>query len=200
MVMKQIRILLAAIFTLALALPASAGKVSLNQISSYLNSLTSASADFTQVNSDGSISTGKLFIKRPGRARFQYNNDKTLVLASANRVAVFDPKSNQPPEQYPLVKTPLNLILGRNIDLNRNGMVVGYTTDGPKTIVTAQDPQHPEYGNIQLIFTDGPVELRQWVITNQSGEKTTTILNNLQKGGNFATSMFSIDQALAQRR
>lgn len=200
MAMKPIRFLLATIFALALALPASAGKLSLAQISAYLNALQSASADFTQVNSDGSIATGKLFIKRPGRARFQYNNDATLVLASANRVAVFDPKSNQPPEQYPLRKTPLNLILGRNIDLSRNGMVVGHSSDGTKTTVTAQDPEHPEYGTIQLVFTDDPVELRQWVITDQGGEKTTTILNNLQKGGNFSQSMFSIDQAIAQRR
>ena len=196
--MKQIRILLAAVFTLAFALPAMAEKLSLNAISRYLNSLQTASADFTQVNSDGSIATGKLYLKRPGRARFQYNSDKTLVLASANRVAIFDPKSNQPPEQYPLVKTPLNLILARNIDLNRDKMVTGYSSDGSKTFVTAQDPAHPEYGSIKLVFTANPTELRQWVITDQGGAKTTTILNNLQKGGTFSQQMFSIDAAIAQ--
>ncbi|SFM92021.1 Outer membrane lipoprotein-sorting protein [Thioclava dalianensis] len=198
MAMKQIRILLAAVFTLAFALPAMAEKISLNAISSYLNGLQTASADFTQVNSDGSISTGKFFLKRPGRARFQYDSNKTLVLASANRVAIFDPKSNQPPEQYPLVKTPLNLILARNIDLGRNNMVTGYTSDGAKTIVTAQDPEHPEYGNIQLVFTANPTELRQWVITDQNGQKTTTILNNLTKGGDFSQQLFSIDGAIAR--
>ncbi|WP_417806619.1 LolA family protein [Thioclava sp.] len=198
--MKQIRILLAAVFTLAFALPAMAEKLSLNAISAYLNGIKTASADFTQVNSDGSIATGKLYLKRPGQARFQYNSDKTLVLATANRVAIFDPKSNQPPEQYPLVKTPLNLILARNIDLNRNQMVTGYSTDGPKTLVTAQDPEHPEYGSIQLVFTASPVELRQWVITDQAGAKTTTILNNLQKGGDYPTSLFSIDLQIARGR
>ncbi|MEX1661592.1 outer membrane lipoprotein carrier protein LolA [Thioclava sp. 15-R06ZXC-3] len=196
--MKQIRILLAAVFTLAFALPAMAEKLSLNAISAYLNGLKTASADFTQVNSDGSIATGKLYLKRPGQARFQYNSDKTLVLATANRVAIFDAKSNQPPEQYPLVKTPLNLILARNIDLNRNKMVTGYSSDGAKTLVTAQDPEHPEYGSIQLVFTASPVELRQWVITDQAGAKTTTILNNLQKGGDYPSSLFSIDLQMAR--
>ncbi|KFE34015.1 outer membrane lipoprotein carrier protein LolA [Thioclava atlantica] len=198
--MKQIRILLAAIFSLALALPASAAKLSLAEISAYLNSLQSASSDFTQVNSDGSVSTGKLFIKRPGRARFQYDNNNLLVLASANRVAVFDPKSNQPPEQYPLTKTPLNLILARQIDLSRSNMVTGYRSDGSNTIVTAQDPQHPEYGTIQLVFSEGPVTLKQWVITDESGQKTSTILKNLKTGGNFGQLMFSIDAELARRR
>ncbi|MBN2739785.1 MAG: outer membrane lipoprotein carrier protein LolA [Rhodobacteraceae bacterium] len=198
--MKQIRILLAAVFTLAFALPAMAEKLSLNAISAYLNDLKTASADFTQVNSDGSIGTGKLYLKRPGQARFQYNSDKTLVLATANRVAIFDPKSNQPPEQYPLKKTPLNLILASNIDLNRNKMVTGYSSDGAKTLVTAQDPEHPDYGSIQLVFTANPVELRQWVITDQAGAKTTTILNNLQKGGDYPSSLFSIDLQIARGR
>jgi outer membrane lipoprotein-sorting protein len=198
--MKQIRILLAAVFTLAFTLPAMAEKLSLNAISAYLNGLKTASADFTQVNSDGSIATGKLYLKRPGQARFQYSSDKTLVLATANRVAIFDPKSNQPPEQYPLKKTPLNLILASNIDLNRNKMVTGYSSDGAKTLVTAQDPEHPEYGSIQLVFTASPVELRQWVITDQAGDKTTTILNNLQKGGDYPASLFSIDLQIAQER
>jgi len=196
--MKQIRILLAAVFTLAFALPAMAEKLSLNAISAYLNGLKTASADFTQVNSDGSIATGKLYLKRPGQARFQYNSDKTLVLATANRVAIFDAKSNQPPEQYPLVKTPLNLILARNIDLNRNKMVTGYSSDGAKTLVTAQDPDQPEYGSIQLVFTASPVELRPWVITDQAGAKTTTILTNLQKGGDYPSSLFSIDLQMAR--
>lgn len=198
--MAMMRTFLTLVLLLALAAPAMAEKLSLGAISDYLNTLTTVSADFTQANSDGSISTGKLYIKRPGRARFQYDDSRMLVLASANRVAVFDPKSNQPPEQYPLARTPLNLILGRNINLGRSNMVVGHTGEGSKTIVTAQDPQHPEHGTIRLVFTANPVELRQWVITDQGGDKTTTTLKNLQKGGDFAQSMFSIDQAVAQRR
>ncbi|MFZ0097990.1 MAG: outer membrane lipoprotein carrier protein LolA, partial [Gemmobacter sp.] len=122
------RTALAAPFALfALALPAQAQKLSLATISNYLNSLTTAEADFRQINSDGSVSKGKLFIKRPNRVRFEYAPpDRNLVLASGGQVAVFDGKSNQPPEQYPLKRTPLNLILGQNIDLGKARMVVGH--------------------------------------------------------------------------
>ena len=97
--MKPFRALLAPLALLALALPAQAEKISLNAISGYLNKLTTAEAEFTQVNADGSIGTGKLFIKRPGRVRFEYAKpDRSLVMASAGNVAIFDNKSNQPPE------------------------------------------------------------------------------------------------------
>ena len=103
-----IRLLLAPLFCLALAFPALAEKLSLNEISAYLNSIQTATADFTQINDDGSIVKGRIYIQRPGRVRFEYAPpEKSLVMAGSGTVAVFDAKSNQPPEQYPLTKTPL---------------------------------------------------------------------------------------------
>ena len=193
-------LLLAPLILLCLALPALADKIPLNTLSNYLNGLTTLEADFTQVNADGSVSTGKIFIKRPGRVRFEYGPpDRSLVLASAGTVAIFDAKSNQPPEQYPLAKTPLNLILAANVDLAAAQMVVGHVEDGAATRVVAQDPQHPEYGTIALMFTANPVELRQWVITDDLGQQTTVILGELTLGGNLGSALFSIS-AEAERR
>ena len=185
----------------ALAVPAAAEKISLKELSRYLNGLTTAQAEFTQINSDGSISTGKLYIQRPGRARFEYNPpDKNLVLAGSGQVAIFDSKSNQPPEQYPLSKTPLSIILASNVDLGRAKMVVGHTIDGNTTRVRAQDPAHPEYGSIEMVFTSGPTELRQWVIRDDSGAETTVILGEMKKGGKLNSSLFNITIAAERRK
>lgn len=187
------RALLAPALCVALALPAAAEKISLSALSQYLNGLTTAEAEFTQINSDGSITTGKLYIKRPGRVRFEYAPpENSLVLAGGGQVAIFDAKSNQPPEQYPLKRTPLNLILAENVDLGRAKMVVGHFEDGTTTRVRAQDPEHPEYGSIEMVFSAGPTELRQWVITDDAGGQTTVILGEMTKGGNLAPSLFSI--------
>ena len=198
--MKLIRHALAPVLALILALPAAAAEIPLAELSRYLNSLTTATADFTQVNADGSISTGKIYIKRPGRVRFEYTSDDTLVIAGGSQVAIFDPKSNGGPEQYPLAKTPLTLILAANVDLGQAKMVRAHRADGAKTVVTAQDPAHPEYGSIDLVFTAGPTELRQWVITDESGAKTTVILGDLTKGGALGSSLFSIPSEIARRK
>lgn len=194
----NIRTLLpAVVIMVATAIPAAAQQISLNSISNYLNNLQTAKGAFTQVNDDGTISTGTIFIKRPGRIRFEYNPpDKQLVLASGGAVVIYDPKTNEPPETYPLARTPLSIILAKNVNLSRARMVVGHTSDGKSTTVKAQDPEHPEYGNIELVFTANPVELRQWVINDDGGNRTTVILGELDKKARMNNSLFNPDSAL----
>ncbi|RLK00553.1 LolA family protein [Ruegeria conchae] len=188
--MKQIAFALA----LTLAAPAAwaADKLPLSQISNYLNQLKTVQTTFTQVNDDGSLSTGKLWLQRPGKMRFEYDppND-AVVLARAGTVQIFDPKSNQPPEQYPLKRTPLSLVLARNVNLAQANMVVGHDFDGTATIVTAQDPKNPESGRIELMFTSDPVELRKWVIHDNAGSQTTVLLGPLIEGGTLDSNVFS---------
>ena len=180
--------------------PAPAAPLSLAELSRYLNSIQTAESTFTQINADGSRSTGRVFIHRPNRMRFEYAPpDEALVLASAGQVAIFDRKSNQPPEQYPLRRTPLNLILGRDIDLGRARMVVAHGEEQGMTTVTAQDPQNPEYGTIKLFFSADPIALRQWIVTDEMGNRTTVILDGLRTGQSYPPSLFSI-QAEIQRR
>ena len=191
--MTRIRLFLAAALLVALAPPALAERIPLAAISAYFNALTTAEAPFRQINADGSVSTGQLFIQRPGRMRFEYGPpDRTLVLASGGQVAIFDTQSNQPPEQYPLKRTPLNLILARRVDLDRAKMVVGHAETGPLTTVTAQDPEHPELGRIEMAFSAAPVTLRQWVVTDETGARTTVVLGDLATGGRYPAALFSI--------
>jgi outer membrane lipoprotein-sorting protein len=182
------------------AVPAQAEPIPLGAISAYLNNLRTAETAFTQINPDGSGSKGRVMISRPGRMRFEYAApDKTLVLASAGQIAIFDGKSNQPPERYPMAKTPLKLILGRKIDLEGDAMVVAHREEGIYTVVTAQDPDHPELGTLDLAFTADPVTLRQWVVTDEAGGQTTVLLETLDEGKTYPPSTFSIETEVTAR-
>ena len=113
-----------------------------------------------------------------------------------NVLPCFDGRSRAGPEQYPLAQTPLKIILERNVDLSRSGMVTGHSFDGTATVVSAQDPERPELGNIQMKFTGSPTELRQWIVTDQTGEQTTVILGDLAKGGSIPDSRFNIQREI----
>ena len=181
------------------ASPSSAQQLSLGAVSTYLNSFTSAEGEFTQINADGTISTGTVYIKRPNRVRFEYNPpEESLVVAGGGQVAIFDPRSDSGPDRFPLSQTPLKIILERNVDLTRSNMVTGHTSDGNSTTVTAQDPDNPQFGSIQMVYTAAPVELRQWIVTDDTGQQTTVILGNLAKDGNVPDILFNIQREMRE--
>ncbi|MCG3268634.1 outer membrane lipoprotein carrier protein LolA [Yoonia sp. I 8.24] len=197
---KRILSSVAAIGLALCAGAASAQELSLAQISQYLNGLQTAQGGFTQLNQDGTLSTGTIYIKRPGRIRFDYAApDNTLVIGGGGSLAIFDPRSNAGPERYPLNQTPLGLILRENVNLEQADMVTGVTSDGTTTTVTAQDPDHPEYGSIQLVFTGNPIELRQWIVTDDVGGQTTVIMNDMVAGGRVRDILFNIQAETRNR-
>jgi len=188
------------ILCMVLASPVAAEKISLNEISSYFNAMTTAEAQFSQITDTGETSTGRLFIRRPGRIRFEYDPpEATLVVVGGGQVAVFDPKSRDEPLRFPLRHSPLNLVLEREVDLGQRDMVVAHFEVESQTAVTLQDPENPDYGFIQLIFNDNPVQLDQWVVQDNSGGQTHIILDSLTEGGKLSNMLFNIQHEMRKR-
>ena len=169
------------------------------EIENFFNGFRTAGTTFTQINDDGSVTTGQLLIRRPGRARFEYDHDETLVIIGGGQVAIFDPVSNQPPEQYPLRRTPLWHILAPQVDLSQSGMVRDFRINATEAFLTLQDPDNPEYGAITLIFSGNPVSLVRWVTENELGEQTTVVLDALEKGVEIGASRFNIPFEIERR-
>jgi outer membrane lipoprotein-sorting protein len=78
-------------------------------------------------------------------------------------------------------------------------MVVGHEFDGTATRVVAQDPDRPEIGTLTMVFTGEPVELRQWVVTDQGGSETTIVLGNLDRDEDLSQILFSIPIEINRR-
>lgn len=199
--MKSMRYVLLVLLLLTQFAPAFAEKISLRDLSAYLNGITTAEFEFSQINDDGSVSQGKIYIKRPGRMRFEYNPpNNALVLASAGRLAIFDDKGNQDPVIYPLKRTPLAIILAKNIDLASSPMVVGHEVEGAVTVVSVEDPAYPDQGRVELVFIGPEPVLRQWVVRDANGGTTTMILGDFQTGMALGSSLFNITHNTNARR
>ena len=198
--MKILRAGLAPLTLLLFSLPLAAKEVPLDALSAYLNSWKTVEASFVQINVDGSKSTGTIYIQRPGRARFEYAApDKNLVIAAGGQVVIFDSRSNQPPEQYPLSRTPLNLILAQTVDLGAASMVIGHGEVGEVTVVKVQDPKHPDRGTIDLVFSEDPIALKQWIITDDIGNQTSVTLDGLVTGQVYGAGLFSMELEMEKR-
>ena len=88
--MGYLRFVLPLLSAVFLSTQVWAEKIGIDALSTYLDGLRTVKAKFTQINADGSLTTGSLYIKRPGRVRFEYDppND-ALVLAAGGQLAIF---------------------------------------------------------------------------------------------------------------
>src|SRR6476469_5300500 len=96
--MPAMRILLAVLSAAALSLlallPAQAqqGAIGVPQIEQYFNSIRTLKARFVQSNPNGSVVQGNLYVRRPGRMRFEYDKPSQLkVVADGTQVTMWDP-------------------------------------------------------------------------------------------------------------
>lgn len=181
--------------------PVWAAKASLDELNTYLATLKTAQGNFTQRNPDGSRSTGTFYLHRPGRMRFEYKSpNNSLVVVNAGSVLVVDRKSNTAPKQYPISETPLGLLVAKNVDLNRKGMVFKHTSKSNTTSIWVRDPKKPKVGSMKVTFTHDPIVLNNWIVTDQSGKRTQMQLKSLKKGLRLKKSLFNFDKARAEAR
>lgn len=197
------RTLLLALGALAASagVPALAQSVDATAINNYLTSLRSAQGSFRQTNPNGSVQTGRFYLQKPGRIRFEYDSPKgAMVIADGTWVAVFDPKSNRNPTRYPLDKTPLSILLRDKISLREPGLVLGATRNADGTDVTVVDPRAPQEGRMVMSFTENPIQLRSWEITTKTGQRTRVALSSLEPNVSLNRSLFNIELATANLR
>jgi outer membrane lipoprotein-sorting protein len=158
----------------------------------YLRGITSAMGRFTQTDPRGHQASGTFYLRRPGRARFEYDPPSGLVVASNGfRVAVLDKRLGTL-DAYPLAATPLAVLLSRDIRIDK-GVAIGAVArrQGGFTIV-AREADKRAQGQIALEFTDAPVALAGWSITDAQGGVTRVKLADFGPGKRLPNSFFEL--------
>jgi outer membrane lipoprotein-sorting protein len=160
---------------------------------SALNSMNTLSADFVQSNSFGQHATGRLFLLKPGRLRFEYAAPSTLeIIADGTSVAIRNKRLNTQ-DVYFIRQTPLKFLLKPSINLAQDVKVMGVTFDAEHTIVKVEDKS--TFGGaskIELFFRSSDFLLSQWIITDPQGGETKVKLSNLDQSKRLDRSLFVI--------
>ena len=173
----------------AQTLPA-ADKALVDRAVGYLEGLTEATATFVQTDARGRATTGALFLKRPGKARFAYDPPSGLLVVSDGGVVSVQDKRLKTFDAYPLSATPLSLFLARSIRLDRGVTVTRVARMADGFSVTARDGRKQTAGTITLTFTDSPLALAGWTVTDAQSRPTHVRLRGLQRASGLDRSLF----------
>jgi outer membrane lipoprotein-sorting protein len=161
------------------------------QVETYLNGLTSLTANFLQVAADGSTRTGKAWLQRPGKMRFEYDPpDKQLLVAGFGLLVYNDPQLDQT-TNIPLGSTPLGILLARHVVLSGAVTVTSVSRAPGESRVTVIRTGKANEGSLTLVFGTDPLELRQWVVTDAQQRQTQVSLYDIAPAGPFPDSLFT---------
>jgi outer membrane lipoprotein-sorting protein len=167
-----------------------ADKAELDRISVYLNRVTTLKGDFVQLDPNGGLEQGSFAISKPGKMRFAYRLPApTLIVSDGRTVAVANTQLNTV-DRYALSDTPLDLILGDKIDLSHNRSVVSITHDGGNVVVNARTSNNRSQANIAIVFAQPELELREWTVIDNQGQRTTTALRDVAAGTPLEPAQF----------
>ena len=194
--MAAMRILLAAlsaaVLSLLATLPVHAqqGGIGVPQIEQYFNGIRSLKARFVQSNPNGSVVQGTLYVRRPGRMRFEYDAPSQLkIVADGRQVTMWD-NATRDFGQWPigwtaasfLVKDPL--VLSGELQVEKLERVNGMLE------ATMSQARKPQEGKVIVRLGENPLLLRGWTIIDNRGNRVTVSLSDMQTGLQLADSLF----------
>jgi outer membrane lipoprotein-sorting protein len=173
-------------------------KADLNRVTAYLDGIRTLRARFQQVASTGSISSGNIYLRRPGDLRVEYDPPvPVLLVADGFWVDYYDSSLDQL-TQIPIDQTPIWFLVQNTIQFSAKITVTNIERSPGALRLTMHQTDKPDAGSASLTFADDPLELRQWKITDSQGTEVEIALQNAEFGGALSNDLFATPKTRRQ--
>ena len=149
----------------------------LMRMQQHLNAAKTIEARFLQVSSNGDYAEGSFALQRPGRLNLTYDDPNPLkIVADGTYISYIDRELDQA-TTLPINLTRAELLLRESFSFfGKDLLVTGFERSPGVLRVSLVKADTPLEGNITLIFSDRPLEIRKWIVTDDQGITTTVSL------------------------
>lgn len=169
-------------------------KVLVDKAAAYLESLDEDKGRFTQTDPHGVVSEGELYLKRPGKIRFEYDAPSRLrVVSDGKHVIVEDPRLKTV-NRYPLGATPLSVFLASHIRLDK-GVVVDQVIRTSYGFEIVAHQGKLRNGTLAMVFADRPMRLMEWTVQDAQGGRTRVQVSGFGPAHGLSDSLFKAGPA-----
>lgn len=157
----------------------------------YLNALTTARARFLQTAPNGVQLVGTFYLDRPGKLRFEYDAPvRDFIVADGLMIYFYDAELGEQ-TNAPIGQTLADFLLRDNLSLSGDVAVNDVTRSGDLLQITLSQSSDPDAGSIVLGFTEEPLTLKKWRVTDSTGAITEIELFQLETGLELASGLFA---------
>ena len=145
---------------------------------------------FTQINPDRRQVTGRFWLSRPGRVRFEYDAPSPLLVVADGATVAISDRSLKTVDRAPLRATPLHFVLRNGLDIARDAAVQRVERRPEQALITVRDRTGEADGLLTLIFTGDMRTLSGWRVEPGAGGPTQVFLRDVTTPGSIDPKLF----------
>lgn len=161
-------------------------------VGAYFNNLKSLRGEFVQVGPRGHISSGTFYLNKPGRLRFEYSPPNPFLIVTDGTWLVVNNRKKNKADYYPLSQTPLRLVLADEVNLLKEAKILHVNESSDEISVTLEDRDQLVSGQLTVVYDHKSKNLKQWVIIDGQGLRTTISLKSLTNDVAMDPSLFKV--------
>ena len=165
-------------------------KKTIKRVEDYLSGLTTITSEFTQVAPDGSLTSGKFFLQRPGMMRWQYNPPTPILMVSNGSDMIYYDYELEQLSHIPMDSTLIGFLAQEKISFDKQVGIISFAEKAGSIRIGVAQRERPSDGQLVLEFSDKPLLIRNMVVTDASGQVTTVSLNNANYGAQIDKKLF----------
>lgn len=174
-------------------------KADLKRVGAYLDGIHTMRARFQQVAAGGGLASGKIFLRRPGLMRVEYEPPvPVLLVADGLWVNYYDSDLDQL-TQIPIAQTPIWFLLQESISFSPAITVTRIERSPGALRVSVYQTENPDAGSASLTFADDPLQLKQWTIKDSRGTEVAIALQDAIFGGALSNDLFATPRTRKQQ-
>ncbi len=165
--------------------------VNRERIIDYLENFFSLSSKFVQINNDGDILSGKLFVSRPGKFRIEYNQIPLILISDSKRLALIN-KELKSISFHSFDQIPVNVLLFKKLSMKE--IKIFNLVESENTLsIDVINSKFEDKGFIKIIFETSPFSMKKWTIFKTDKTKTEVFFDNLSLDRKLSPKLFDIE-------
>ena len=153
------------------------------KIEQYLNGINSIKSNFVQLNSEGSLSEGVFYLKKPGKFRWEYQDQPIIIVANGKSLIYHDTELDQV-NYIPIEQSIASLLVRRSISFASEDLeVVDLVEKGDSTRISLIKRNQKDVGEFSFLFQNDPFKLGKIELLDNQGQKISVTFFEMEING-----------------
>lgn len=168
-------------------------KAILGKVEKLLDGITTMKSRFSEFSSkDGDyMKHGDFYLARPNRMRLVYDAPTPLEFIADGQYFIYHDKDFDQVSYLEINQTPAAILLKPGFSFNDpEFLVTNVQEELDEYRITAIKKDEPELGELTLIVSQDPVELKQWELVDMKGIKSTVGLYEIEQNIPIKADLF----------